>query len=224
MREHGVKKIVFSSSATVYGTNNEAPFRECMPTSATNPYGFTKVFIEQIMRDVQVAYPDWKMILLRYFNPIGAHESGLIGEDPHGIPNNLMPYICKVASGELPKLNVFGSDYPTKDGTCIRDYIHVVDLALGHIKAVEKLDSLESVGIYNLGTGLGYSVLDVVHTFEKANGLKLPHEITARRPGDIAGCFADASLAKRELGWEARRTLEDMCRDSWNFVRKQKRV
>ncbi len=220
MRKHGVRRIVFSSSATVYGMNNRAPFTEEMPLSATNPYGSTKVMIETILRDVCRAEKGWKAALLRYFNPIGAHPSGLIGENPNGIPNNLMPYIMKVAAGELPYLRVFGDDYPTPDGTGVRDYIHVCDLAAGHLKALEKIDSLSGARAFNLGTGKGSSVLEVVRAFEKASGVKIPYRVTPRRPGDIATCYADCTRAKRELGWEAKYTLDDMCRDSWNFVRK----
>ena len=217
MRSYGVKKIVFSSSATVYGMNNVSPLTEDLPTSATNPYGYTKVMIEQILQDVAVSDSDWSIALLRYFNPIGAHESGLIGEDPTGIPNNLMPYITQVAVGNLPRLSVFGDDYNTPDGTGVRDYIHVVDLALGHIKALDKIKSTEGVGIFNLGTGVGYSVLDLVHNFEEANGVEIPYVIVDRRPGDVATCYSDATKAKEELGWTAQKTLVDMCRDSWNW-------
>ena len=217
MRSHGVKKIVFSSSATVYGMNNVSPLTEDLPTSATNPYGYTKVMIEQILQDVAVSDSEWSIALLRYFNPIGAHASGLIGEDPTGIPNNLMPYITQVAVGKLPRLSVFGDDYDTPDGTGVRDYIHVVDLALGHIKALDKIKAAEGVGIYNLGTGTGYSVLDLVHNFQEANGVEIPYVIVDRRPGDVATCYADATKAKEELGWTAQKTLADMCRDSWNW-------
>ena len=218
MRKHGVKRIVFSSSATVYGMSDEMPLVESMHTGGcTNPYGWTKYMIEQILKDVAHAYPDWSVALLRYFNPIGAHESGLIGEDPVGIPNNLMPYITQVAVGKLKKLGVFGNDYPTPDGTGVRDYIHVVDLALGHVKAVEKLEKDQGLFIYNLGTGIGYSVLDVVKAFEKANGVEIPYEIKPRRDGDIATCYCDPSKAKRELGWQATRSLEEMCEDSWRW-------
>ena len=217
MRSHGVKKIVFSSSATVYGMNNVSPLTEDLPTSATNPYGYTKVMIEQILQDVAFADSEWSIALLRYFNPIGAHESGLIGEDPTGIPNNLMPYITQVAVGKLPRLSVFGDDYDTPDGTGVRDYIHVVDLALGHIKALDKIKDTEGVGIYNLGTGTGYSVLDLVHNFEEANGIEIPYVIVDRRPGDVGTCYSDATKAKKELGWVAKKTLADMCRDSWKW-------
>ena len=219
MKKYGVNRLVFSSSATVYGMNNTAPFTEDMPLSATNPYGMTKLMIEDILRDVCFADKSLKVALLRYFNPIGAHPSGLIGENPNGIPNNLMPYIMKVAVGKLPKLRVFGDDYPTPDGTGVRDYIHVCDLATGHVKALEKIDSIEGARAINLGTGKGSSVLDVLHAFEKASGKTIPYEITPRRAGDIATCYADSSRAKNELGWEAKYTLEDMCRDSWNFIK-----
>lgn len=220
MKENDVKRFVFSSSATVYGMHNPAPFTEGMPTSATNPYGYTKVMIEQILQDVCHADKSWKVALLRYFNPIGAHASGLIGENPNGIPNNLMPYIMKVAIGKLPELRVFGDDYPTPDGTGVRDYIHVCDLASGHVKALQKLDSLEGARAFNLGTGKGSSVLDVVHAVERASGVKIPYSVTPRRAGDIATCYADCSRAKAELGWEAKYSLDDMCRDSWNFIQK----
>ena len=219
MRKYDVKKLVFSSSATVYGMNNPVPFREDMPVGGTtNPYGTTKYFIEQILRDVAFADESWSIALLRYFNPIGAHESGLIGENPNGIPNNLMPYIARVAAGQLECLSVYGDDYPTRDGTGVRDYIHVCDLANGHLKALQKLETLHGAEAYNLGTGNGSSVLEVVHAFEKASGRKVNYKIAPRRPGDIAECYADASKAKRELGWEATRTLDDMCRDSWHFI------
>jgi UDP-glucose-4-epimerase len=222
MKKHNVKKLVFSSSATVYGMNNTAPFKEDMPLSTTNPYGTTKLMIETFLKDLCFAEPGWKVALLRYFNPIGAHQSGLIGENPNGIPNNLMPYIMKVAVGQLPCLSVYGDDYPTPDGTGVRDYIHVCDLATGHLKALEKLDTLEGARAYNLGTGKGSSVLDVVHAFEKASGQKVNYKIAPRRPGDIAECYADVSRAKHELGWEAKFSLDDMCRDSWNFIKNQK--
>ena len=220
MRKYSVKRLVFSSSATVYGMHNVAPFTEEMPLSTTNPYGTTKLMIERILRDVCAADKDMKVALLRYFNPIGAHSSGLIGENPNGIPNNLMPYIMKVAVGKLPKLRVFGDDYPTPDGTGIRDYIHVCDLAAGHIKALEHIDELNGARAFNLGTGKGSSVLDVMHAFERASGVKIPYEVTPRRAGDIASCYADCSRAAKELGWKARYTLDDMCRDNWNFIRK----
>lgn len=219
METYNVKKLVFSSSATVYGMNNEPPFVETMPLSTTNPYGSTKLMIEDMCRDLCVADSEWRIALLRYFNPIGAHESGLIGEDPSGIPNNLMPYIARVAAGKLACLSVYGNDYPTPDGTGVRDYIHVCDLAEGHVKALEKLPQIQGAEAYNLGTGRGYSVLEVVHAFEQASGQTVRYQIAPRRPGDIAACYADASKAKRELGWEAKRGLEEMCRDSWNFVK-----
>lgn len=217
MRESEVKNIVFSSSATVYGMNNPSPLTEDMPTSATNPYGYSKVMIEQILRDVAVSDAEWNIALLRYFNPIGAHESGLIGEDPSGIPNNLMPYITQVAVGKLPKLSVFGSDYDTPDGTGVRDYIHVVDLAKGHLKALESFKEVKGVGTYNLGTGTGYSVLDLVNAFKNATGVDVPYVLTDRRPGDVATCYANPQHAQEVLGWSAEKNLEDMCRDSWNW-------
>ncbi len=218
MRSHDVKKIVFSSSATVYGDPATVPIKEDFPKSATNPYGQTKVMIEQILQDVYVSDSAWSIVLLRYFNPIGAHESGLIGESPNGIPNNLMPYINQVALGKLDHLNVFGNDYDTHDGTGVRDYIHVVDLAKGHIKAIERADNMKGVEAYNLGTGTGYSVLDIVKNFENATGVKIKYEITARRPGDIAECYADPTKAEEMLGWKAEKNLEDMCKDSWRFT------
>lgn len=217
MKEYDVKNIVFSSSATVYGTNNPSPMTEDMPTSAINPYGYTKLMMEQILTDVAASDPSWSVTNLRYFNPIGAHESGLIGELPNGIPNNLMPYITQVAIGKLDHLNVFGDDYDTPDGTGVRDYIHVVDLALGHIKAVEKVEGEDGLFIYNLGTGVGYSVLDVVKAFEKASGKKIPYVIGPRRDGDIATCYSDPSKALKELGWKAERGIEEMCEDSWRW-------
>lgn len=217
MKKCGVKKIVFSSSATVYGNPATVPIKEDFPLSATNPYGRTKLMIEEILRDLYVADPEWKIILLRYFNPIGAHESGKIGEDPSGIPNNLLPYVAKVAVGKLPYVNVFGDDYETNDGTGVRDYIHVVDLSKGHIKAIEKLDSIEEVGVYNLGTGKGYSVLDIINNFSKACGKEIDYRIVPRRPGDIAVCFADSQKAKEELGWEAELDIERMCEDTWKW-------
>lgn len=217
MTGNDVKNIVFSSSATVYGMNNVSPLTEDLPTSATNPYGYTKVMMEQILNDVAHANPDWSVTNLRYFNPIGAHESGMIGEAPNGIPNNLMPYITQVAVGKLKELNVFGDDYDTHDGTGVRDYIHVVDLAKGHVKAVKNNLANKGARVYNLGTGHGYSVLDLVKAFEKANGVTIPYVIKPRRAGDIAACYADPSKAKRELGWEAQKTLTDMVRDSWKW-------
>lgn len=218
MRENGVKKIIFSSSATVYGDPVEIPITEnCPKGSCTNPYGWTKSMLEQIMMDLQNADKEWDVILLRYFNPIGAHKSGTIGENPKGIPNNLMPYITQVAVGKLEKLGVFGNDYNTPDGTCIRDYIHVVDLARGHVKALDKMKESCGLKIYNLGTGTGYSVLDVIHSFEKANHLEIPHEFKPRRAGDVPACYANPSKAKEELGWVAEYGLEEMCADSWNW-------
>ena len=219
MKRHGCKRIVFSSSATVYGTPETVPITEEMPVgrSCTNPYGWTKVFIEQILRDAAHADPELSVVLLRYFNPIGAHESGRIGENPDGIPNNLMPYISQVAVGRLPRLRVFGDDYPTPDGTGVRDYIHVVDLAKGHVSALAYGEEHTGVEAFNLGTGAGYRVLDLVKTFERVNGVVIPYDIAARRAGDIAECYADASKAKELLGWEAEKNLEDMCRDTWNW-------
>lgn len=217
MREFGVKSIVFSSSATVYGNPKTVPISEEFPLSATNPYGRTKLMLEEIFRDLYVSDNDWRVALLRYFNPIGAHESGIIGEDPRGIPNNLVPYITQVAVGKLDKLSVFGDDYDTPDGTGVRDYIHVTDLALGHVKALEKLQSSSGVFTYNLGTGVGYSVLDIVKAFSKVVGKDIPYEVQPRRLGDIATCYADPSLAKEELGWEAVRDLDKMCEDSWRW-------
>ena len=219
MRDHGVKKFVFSSSATVYGMNNPVPFREEMPTSATNPYGYTKVMIEQMLKDIAVADPEWSIVMLRYFNPIGAHPSGLIGEDPNGIPNNLLPYVAQVAAGKLKELTVFGDDYDTPDGTGVRDYIHVVDLALGHLAALNYADSHTGAEAINLGTGHGTSVLEIVRAFEKASGRKVPYRIAARRAGDIATCYADTSKAAKLLGWRAERNIDDMCRDGWNFAK-----
>lgn len=217
MQKYNVKKIVFSSSATVYGMENKSPLKEDLPLSATNPYGWTKLMIEQILRDIYNSDIEWSISLLRYFNPIGAHESGKIGEDPNGIPNNLMPYITQVAIGIRNKLNIFGNDYDTYDGTGVRDYIHVVDLAKGHLNSIEKILDDTGLKVYNLGTGIGYSVLDIVESFEKVTGVKIPYEITCRRPGDIAVCYADPTKAFKELGWKAERSLEDMCRDAWRW-------
>ena len=218
MRAHGVKTIVFSSSATVYGSNNPVPFREDMPTGGTtNPYGTTKAFIERILQDLSASDPDWSVSLLRYFNPIGAHASGRIGEAPNGIPNNLMPYVAQVAVGKRDKLSVFGSDYDTPDGTGVRDYIHVVDLAKGHLAALGRARSVKGCEIYNLGTGRGVSVLELVSAFEKASGVKIPYEIAPRRAGDIAVCYADAEKAKRVLGWTAEKDIDDCCRDTWRW-------
>lgn len=219
MRKYNVKKFVFSSSATVYGPENPIPYKEDMPVgTASSPYGSTKIFIEQILKDIYKADSEWSIALLRYFNPIGSHESGLLGEEPQGIPNNLMPYVVRVACGQLEELSVFGGDYNTPDGTCIRDYLHVVDLAKGHIKALDKLDETNGVYIYNLGTGIGYSVLDVVNTFIKATGKDVPYKITQRREGDLPEFYADATKAEKELGWKAEKNLEDMCRDSWHYI------
>lgn len=221
MRAHGCKNIIFSSSATVYGDPAEIPITEnCPKGTCTNPYGWTKWMQEQILTDIHTADPEWNVILLRYFNPIGAHKSGLIGEDPKGIPNNLLPYVAQVAIGKLPEINVFGNDYDTPDGTGVRDYIHVVDLARGHVKAIERFAKKDGVFICNLGTGHGYSVLDVIHAFEKACGKKLPYVIRERRPGDIATCYSSPAKAEKELGWTAEYDLEDMCRDSWNWQQK----
>ncbi len=219
MAKYNVKRLVFSSSATVYGNPAEVPIREDFPLSTTNPYGSTKLIIENILRDLYTSDPDWSIALLRYFNPIGAHQSGLIGEDPNGIPNNLMPYIARVAAGKLEALSVFGNDYPTKDGTGVRDYIHVVDLSQGHIKALQRAMQTQGVEAYNLGTGNGYSVLEVLQTFERATGQKVNYRMAPRRAGDIAECYADPTKAKKELGWEANRGLSEMCADSWKFVR-----
>lgn len=218
MREHNCRNIIFSSSATVYGDPAEIPISEnCPKGTCTNPYGWTKWMQEQILTDIHTADLSWNVILLRYFNPIGAHKSGLIGEDPKGIPNNLLPYVAQVAIGKLPQINVFGDDYDTPDGTGVRDYIHVVDLARGHVKAVERLAKNDGVFICNLGTGKGYSVLDVIHAFEKACGHKLKYEIKPRRDGDIATCYCNPEKAKKELGWTAEYTLDDMCADSWRW-------
>lgn len=218
MRNHGVKNIIFSSSATVYGDPAFIPItEECPKGTCTNPYGWTKWMLEQILTDLHTADPEWNVVLLRYFNPIGAHKSGIIGEDPKGIPNNLIPYITQVAIGKLEKLGVFGDDYDTHDGTGVRDYIHVVDLAVGHVRAVEKLKDKEGVSVYNLGTGNGYSVLDMVKAFSKACGKEIPYEIKPRRAGDIATCYCDATKAKNELNWVAERGLEEMCEDSWRW-------
>ena len=218
MRDYGCKKIVFSSSATVYGSPQSLPIKEDFPLSTTNPYGSTKLYIEGILRDLYVSDHDWSIALLRYFNPIGAHPSGLIGENPNDIPNNLMPYIVKVANRELDILNVFGDDYDTEDGTGVRDYIHVVDLAKGHLKAIEKVLSETGVDAYNLGTGHGYSVLQLVETFKKVNNIDVPYQITERRAGDIASCYADPSYAEEKLNWKAEKEIEEMCRDSYNYA------
>ena len=218
MRKHGCKNIIFSSSATVYGDPAFVPItEECPKGTPTNPYGWTKSMLEQILTDLHTADEEWNVILLRYFNPIGAHKSGMIGEDPKGIPNNLLPYVAQVAIGKLECVGVFGNDYDTPDGTGVRDYIHVVDLAIGHVKAIDKIKENPGVKVYNLGTGNGYSVLDVIKAFSKACGHDVPYQIKPRRPGDIATCYADASLAKKELSWEAQYGIEDMCADSWKW-------
>ena len=223
MQKYGVKNIVFSSSATVYGDPEELPITEnALVGGTTNPYGTTKLFIEHILTDVCVADKDFSAIMLRYFNPIGAHKSGLIGENPKGIPNNLMPYIVRVAVGQLEQLSVFGNDYDTHDGTGVRDYIHVVDLAKGHLKAIEKAAKSTGAKFYNLGTGTGYSVLDLVETFKKVNNVDVPYKIVGRRPGDIAACYADPKKAYEELGWKAELGIEEMCRDSYNYILKQR--
>lgn len=220
MAEQGVKRLVFSSSATVYGQPQYLPLDEAHPTSATNPYGRTKLHIEEILRDLAVSDPTWRIAILRYFNPVGAHESGLIGEDPNGIPNNLMPYIARVAAGQLPHLNIWGDDYPTPDGTGIRDYLHVMDLAEGHRAALDRLAHTDQpCDTFNLGTGRGTSVLQMVQAFEAATGQRVPYRIAARRPGDVAECWADPGKAQRVLGWRATRTLHDMCASAWGFVR-----
>ncbi|MBS6501040.1 MAG: UDP-glucose 4-epimerase GalE [Clostridium sp.] len=217
MKKYKVKKFVFSSSATVYGDAKSMPIKEDFPLSVTNPYGRTKLMIEDILRDTYKADSSWGITILRYFNPIGAHESGEIGENPNGIPNNLMPYITKVAAGELKELEIFGDDYKTKDGTGVRDFIHVVDIARGHIKALESLKNKSGIFTYNLGTGNGYSVLEIVKTFEKVNNIQIPYRIVERRDGDIAICYADSSKSNRELGWVAEKSLEEMCKDSWRW-------
>lgn len=220
MRRYGVNNFVFSSSATVYGLPERVPIKEDFPLSVTNPYGSTKLMIESILKDLFTADKKWNIMLLRYFNPIGAHESGEIGEDPNGIPNNLLPYIAKVAVGKLPFVNVFGNDYSTKDGTGVRDYIHVVDLARGHLKALEKISENPGLEVYNLGTGTGYSVLEVIHNFSKASGREIPYKIVGRRSGDIDICYADCSKAERELGFKAEYSIGKMCEDAWNWQRK----
>ena len=226
MKKYGVKKFVFSSSATVYGEPEKIPLTEdCKTGGTTNPYGTTKLFIEQILKDLYASDNSWDICILRYFNPVGAHESGLIGEEPQGVPNNLMPYVVRVASGELKELSVFGNDYNTPDGTGVRDYIHVVDLAKGHLAALNKLDK-EGKGlyIYNLGTGTGYSVLDMVKSFEEITGNKVAYKIAPRRAGDIATCYSDPKKAKEELGWEAEKGIKEMCEDSWNFIQKINKI
>ena len=223
MKKFGVKKFIFSSSATVYGDPERIPITEdCKTGGTTNPYGTTKLFIEQILQDLYKSDNSWDIAILRYFNPVGAHESGIIGEEPQGIPNNLMPYIVRVASGQLEQLSIFGNDYNTPDGTGVRDYIHVVDLAVGHLRALEKLEKEgKGIFIYNLGTGVGYSVLDMVKAFEKATGKTVKYKIAPRRAGDIATCYSDPTKAKEELGWTATKTLEDMCKDSWRYIKNQ---
>lgn len=217
MHAHGVRKLVFSSSATVYGDPASVPITEDFPLGATNPYGWSKLMIEQILRDLAVADSGWHIALLRYFNPVGAHASGLIGEDPQGIPNNLMPFVTQVAAGVRDRLNVFGDDYPTPDGTGVRDYIHVVDLARGHLAALDYLSGHEGARAFNLGTGRGYSVLEMIGAFERVTGQSIPYRVVERRPGDVASCYADPSLAQRELGWQAQRGIDDMVRDAWNW-------
>ena len=218
MREYGVKKLVFSSSATVYGNPHTVPIKEDFLTSTTNPYGSTKLMIENILQDLYISDDEWSIALLRYFNPIGAHKSGLIGENPNGIPNNLLPYVAKVAVGELEQVNVFGSDYPTIDGTGVRDYIHVIDLALGHIKALERVVNTKGIDTYNLGTGNGYSVLQVINAFKKVSGKEIPYQLVARRLGDIAICYADTTKARELLNWQATKKIEEMCEDTWRFA------
>ena len=222
MNKFDCKKLVFSSSATVYGLPKTLPIKENFPLKTTNPYGTTKLMIEKILNDLYISDSNWSIAILRYFNPIGAHESGLLGENPNGIPNNLMPYIIKVATKELPYLNVFGNDYNTKDGTGVRDYIHVVDLAKGHLCAIDKVVKETGIDFYNLGTGIGYSVLDLVKTFEKVNNIKIDYKIVDRRKGDIDACYADVSYAKEKLNWEAKKGIEEMCKDSYNFIVKNK--
>ncbi|MBR1385372.1 MAG: UDP-glucose 4-epimerase GalE [Bacilli bacterium] len=222
MNKHNCKKIVFSSSATVYGNPIKLPIKESFPLHTTNPYGTTKLMIETILNDLYMSDKDWSIAILRYFNPIGAHKSGLIGEEPNGIPNNLMPYIVKVANKELEELKVFGDDYDTKDGTGLRDYIHVVDLAKGHIKAVLKVIKDKGIDAYNLGTGKGYTVLEIIKSFESVNNTKVPYKVVERRKGDIAACYADISKARKKLNWEAKLELDDMCRDSFNYIKNKK--
>lgn len=219
MKKYGCKKLIFSSSATVYGIPETVPVNETFPLSAINPYGRTKLVIEDMCRDLCASDPEWSVALLRYFNPIGAHASGKIGEDPNGIPNNLMPIIINVCTGKQAELKVFGNDYPTPDGTCVRDYIHVVDLALGHLAAIKSVREKKGAIPYNLGTGNGYSVLDIINTFERVNGIKIPYSITDRRPGDAAECYSVPDKAAKELGWKAERGLEQMCRDAWNYAK-----
>ncbi|MCI8327374.1 MAG: UDP-glucose 4-epimerase GalE [Lachnospiraceae bacterium] len=221
LKKYGVKNLIFSSSATVYGDPVQIPItEECPKGQCTNPYGWTKSMLEQILMDMQKADDEWNIVLLRYFNPIGAHESGMIGENPNGVPNNLMPYITQVAVGKLECLGIFGNDYETPDGTGVRDYIHVMDLAKGHVKALKKIEEKSGLSIYNLGTGVGYSVLDIVKNFEKASNVKIPYVVKSRRAGDIAACYSDASKAEAELGWRAEYGILEMCRDSWNWQKK----
>lgn len=220
MAEAGCKAIIFSSSATVYGDPATVPINEDFPTSATNPYGRSKLMIEEMLRDLTASDPEWRAVLLRYFNPVGAHVSGMIGEDPNGIPNNLVPFIAQVAIGRLPRLQVFGGDWPTRDGTGVRDYIHVVDLAKGHVAALDYLERERGLGVFNLGTGRGYSVLEMITAFAEASGRDIPYDIVGRRPGDIAECYADPARAARELGWRAERSLAEMCADSWRWQSK----
>lgn len=223
MNKYNCKKLVFSSSATVYGKPKTLPIKESFPLSTANPYGTTKLMIEMILKDLYISDNEWSIAVLRYFNPIGAHQSGLIGENPNDIPNNLMPYIVKVANNELDHLNIFGNDYDTIDGTGVRDFIHVVDLANGHIKAIEKINNKKGIDYYNLGTGKGYSVLELIKAFEKSNDIKIKYEITKRRPGDIDACYADPSYAKKELNWEAKKDINEMCKDAYNFIKQQKK-
>ena len=220
MNKYNVKNLIFSSSATVYGLNQNVPFKEDFPTSATNPYGRSKLMIEEILSDLYNSDNSWNIVLLRYFNPVGAHHSGMIGEDPNGLPNNLMPFISQVAVGKLDKLRIFGDDYPTKDGTGVRDYIHVVDLAQGHLRAIDQLKKESGFKVYNLGHGQGYSVLEIIDSFKKETGKNIPYEVVERRAGDIATSYADANLAKEELQWETTKDISDMCRDSWNWQQK----
>ena len=222
MNKHNCKKLVFSSSATVYGKPKKLPIKETFKTSTTNPYGTTKLMIESILNDLYISDNNWRIVILRYFNPIGAHPSGLLGEDPNGIPNNLMPYIVKVANKELKELSVFGNDYNTHDGTGVRDYIHVEDLAFGHIKALEKINKSDGINVYNLGTGKGYSVLDIINTFKKVNNVDVPYKIVERRKGDIDSCYTSIEKAKKELDFVAKKNIEEMCRDSYNYVLKSK--
>lgn len=219
MEKYNVTKFVFSSSATVYGNPASVPIDESFPLSTTNPYGTTKLMIERILTDTAAAHPDWSVALLRYFNPIGAHESGLLGEVPNGIPNNLLPYVSQVAAGKLDKLHVYGDDYPTPDGTGVRDYIHVVDLSVGHLRALEYIRTNNGVESFNLGTGTGYSVMDIIKAFEKASGVTIPYVVDPRRPGDVAECYANPEKSRKLLGWEAKRTLEQMCDDGWRFTK-----